>query len=96
MKDRVQEFFNRYRITDVSHEQVVSYVCSRFGCDIDFIGKEEATFDMFILFLENDGKKDMTLRVAFDVKPVLRQIAYIKEQVEVLEKMIDTIKPTLL
>ena len=96
MKNKIQEFFNEYNVSDMGINGLSRYINDNYGVSgIDFIGKKECTFPDFLEYMASP-MKEMTLKVAFDPKPLIKHVTYIKSQLEVLEEMIEQMKPTLL
>ena len=96
MKNKIQQFFNEYNVVDMGVHGLARYIDDNYGVSgIDFIGEKECKFPDFLEYMASP-MKEMTLRVAFDAKPLIKHVEYIKSQLEVLEEMIQQMKPTLL
>ena len=96
MKNKIQQFFNEYNVGDMYDGDVQNYIAKNYGVTgIDFIGEKQCKFPDFLEYMASPAK-EMTLKVAFDPKPLIKHVEYIKSQLEVLEEMIQQMKPTLL
>ena len=96
MKNKIQEFFNEYNVVDMPIMHIENYIAKNYGVmNIDFIGEKFCNFPDFLEYMASPVK-EMTLKVAFDPKPLIKHVTYIKSQLEVLEEMIEQMKPTLL
>lgn len=96
MKNKIQQFFNEYKVVDMHLYNLAKYIEENYGvARIDFIGKKECKFPDFLEYMASPAK-EMTLKVAFDHRPLIKHVEYIKSQLDVLEEMIEKMKPTLL
>lgn len=96
MKNKIQQFFNEYDVVDMPVMPIEKYIEMSYGVTgIDFIGDKECKFPDFLEYMASPAK-EMTLKVAFDHRPLIKHVEYIKSQLDVLEEMIQKMKPTLL
>ena len=96
MKNKIQQFLNEYTLTDIAVAPFLNYIETHFDVqDVEFRGTKDSKFSDFLNYMASP-MKEMTLRVAFDPKPLIKHVEYIKSQLEVLEEMIQQMKPTLL